>query len=126
MPGIEDDHAVEEFSAKTADPAFHDRVCTRCPDWRLDDLNTLAGEDRVERAGELGVPAANQKFDLRNVIAEVHEQVAGLLGDPACGGMCGDAKDVYPSVDVFDDRETVQPGEEHGVAVKEVASENSV
>jgi hypothetical protein len=40
--------------------------------------------------------------------------------------MCGDAKDVYPAVEVFHDREAVQPGEEHGVAVKEVARENSV
>jgi hypothetical protein len=32
--------------------------------------------------------------------------------------MCGDAKDVYPAVEVFHDREAVQPGEEHGVAVK--------
>ncbi|HZA15563.1 MAG TPA: hypothetical protein VE645_01480 [Pseudonocardiaceae bacterium] len=60
------------------------------------------------------------------MIAEVHDQIPCLLADPVCGGMCGDAKDVYPAVDVFDDREAVQPGEEHGVAVKEVASENSV
>jgi hypothetical protein len=40
--------------------------------------------------------------------------------------MCGDAKDVYPAVEVFHDREAGQPDEEHGVAVKEVARENSV
>jgi hypothetical protein len=40
--------------------------------------------------------------------------------------MYGDAKDGYPAVEVFHDRAAVQPGEEHGVAVKEVASENSV
>jgi hypothetical protein len=32
--------------------------------------------------------------------------------------MCGDAEDVYPAVDVFDDREAVQPGEQHGVAME--------
>src|SRR5436309_10883092 len=60
------------------------------------------------------------------MIAEIHDQIACLLADPVCGGMCGDAKDVYPAVNVFHDREAVQPGEQHGVAVKEVASENPV
>ena len=126
MSGVEDEHAVEEFSTETADPAFHNRVCTRFSDRSLDDLDARAGEDRVEHAGELGVPVADQEFELRSMIAEVHDQIPCLLADPVCGGMCGDAKDVYPAVDVFDDREAVQPGEEHGVAVKEVAGENSV
>ena len=26
MSGVEDEHAVEEFSTETADPAFHNRV----------------------------------------------------------------------------------------------------
>lgn len=105
---------------------FHDRVRAGRLDRGCDDLDALAGEDRVEHAGELGVPVADQEFKLRCMVAEVGEQVVGLLGDPVCGGMCGDAKDVDPAVDVFDDREAVQPGQQHGVAVKEVAGENSV
>ena len=41
------------------------------------------------------------------MVIEVHEQIAGLLGDPVCGGMCGDAEDVYPAVGVLNDREAV-------------------
>ena len=72
------------------------------------------------------VPVANQELDLRNTVVEVHEQGAGLLGDPVCGGRCGDAEDVDPAGGVLEDREALQPGEQHGLAVEEVAGENSV
>jgi hypothetical protein len=48
------------------------------PDRSLDDLDALAGEDRVERAGELRVLVADQEPELRRTVAEVHDQV------PAC------------------------------------------
>jgi len=67
-----------------------------------------------------------RELELRNKVVEVHEQVAGLLGDPVRGGMCGDAEDAHPAVGVLNDREAVQPGEEHGVAMEKVAGENSV
>ncbi len=66
------------------------------------------------------------RTDLRNKVVKVHEQVAGLLGDPVCGGMCGDGEDAYLAGGVFDDREAGQPGEQHGVAREEVAGKNSV
>jgi hypothetical protein len=62
MSGVKDEHSVEEFSTEAVDPAFHDRVCAGRPDRSLDDLYTLAGEDRVEPAGELRVPVADQEF----------------------------------------------------------------
>lgn len=64
MPGVEDEHAVEEFSTEAPDPPFHDRVRTGSPDWRLDDPYPFAGENRVEHAGELAVPVADQEFEL--------------------------------------------------------------
>ena len=39
------------------------------------------GEHGVERGGELAVPVADQEPEPVGVLAEVHEQVAGLLGD---------------------------------------------
>ena len=126
MSGVKDEHLVEEFSTEAADPTFHDRVCAGRPDRRRDDLYTLAGEDPVEHAGKLRVPVANQECELSTKVTEVHQQSACLLANPVCGGICGDAQDVYPAVGMFDDREAVQPGEEHGVAMEEVAGENSV
>jgi hypothetical protein len=43
-----------------------------------------------------------------------------------CAGVCGDTEDVYPAGGVLDDRKAVQAREEHGVAMEEVAGENSV
>ena len=53
VSGVEDEYSVEEFSAETAYPAFHNRVCPGRPDRSLDDLDALTSEDRVEHAGEL-------------------------------------------------------------------------
>ena len=45
----------------------------------------------VEGSGELAVSVADQEFEPVGVVAEVHEQVAGLLGDPGPGRVGGDA-----------------------------------
>jgi hypothetical protein len=47
--------AVEEFAADAADEAFRDRVGPRRTHWCFDDADAGAGEDGVERGGELGV-----------------------------------------------------------------------
>jgi hypothetical protein len=38
--------------------------------------------------------------------------------------MCGDAEDMYPAGGVLDHRETVQPGQQHGVAMEKVAGQD--
>jgi hypothetical protein len=55
-----------------------------------DDADFGAGELGVEGGGELGISVADQESGLGGVVAEVHEQVAGLLGDPGAGGVGGD------------------------------------
>ena len=59
-------------------------------------------------------------------VVEVHEQVAGLLGQPGAGGMRGDAEDVYAAGGVLDDEERIQPAQGDGVEVEEVAGEDRV
>jgi hypothetical protein len=61
MSGVKDEHSVEEFSTEAAYPASHDRVGAGRPDRSLNDLYTLAGEDRIEHAGELRVTVADQE-----------------------------------------------------------------
>jgi len=56
--------------------------------------------------------------------AEVHEQVAGLLGGPGSGGVRGDAQDVHPPGLDFHHEKDVQTSEEHGVGVQEVARQD--
>jgi hypothetical protein len=55
------------------------------------------GEDRVERGGEVGAAVADHELDAVRMFAEVHDQVASLLGGPRPGGMLGDAEEVLES-----------------------------
>ena len=59
-------------------------------------------------------------------VVEVHEQVAGLLGQPGAGGVGGDAEDVHAAGGVLDDEERVQPVQGDGVEVKQVAGQDRV
>ena len=58
-------------------------------------------------------------------LAEVHEQVAGLLSGPRPGGVGGDAQDVHPPGLDLHHEQDVQALEEHGVNVQEVARQDS-
>jgi len=93
MPLVDGQGAVEEFAANAADEAFGDGVGPRSPYRRLDDLGVGHGEHGVEGRGELGVAIADQKPELAPGVVEVHEQVAGLLGQPGAGRVRGDAED---------------------------------
>jgi hypothetical protein len=97
-----DQEVVEAFPAQGSDEAFCDRVRP----WRLDrgadDLDVGAGEDGVEGGCELAVSVADQESEPVGTVAEVHQQVAGLLGDPGAGGMGGDPGDVHAAAVVLD------------------------
>jgi hypothetical protein len=84
VAGSGDEHLVEAFAAQAADPAFGD--CVR--PWRLgrglNDADLGCLEHRVEGVGEFGVAVAvaDEKSELLDAVAEVRQEVAGLLGDP--------------------------------------------
>jgi hypothetical protein len=44
------------------------------------------GEDGVEGGREFGVAVPDQEAEPAASVVEVHEQVAGLLGEPSSGG----------------------------------------
>jgi hypothetical protein len=61
------------------------------------------------------------------VIFEVHDQVAGLLGDPGSGGVGGDHPgEVHPAGAVLDHDDEIEQAEEDGVDVGEVDREDRV
>ena len=107
--GVDDEDPVEDLAAHAAYPALHDRVRSGCLDGRLDDPNALCLEHRIESVGELSVPVTDQKRELASPVAEVEQQVAGLLGDPAGARMGGDTEHVDPAGRVLHDRKAVQP-----------------
>jgi len=103
-----DQEVVEAFPAQGADEAFRDRIRPGCPDRRPDDPHVGAGEDRVERSGELAVTVMDQEPQPVGSIVEVHEQVAGLLSDPGPGRVGGDPGDVHVAAAVLDHHEDVE------------------
>src|SRR6185503_3904003 len=95
VSGSGDEEVVEAFPAQGADEAFRDRVRARRPYRGADDADVGAGEDGVEGGGELAVPVADQEPKPVGAVAEIHEQVASLLGDPGADGVGGDSGDVH-------------------------------
>ena len=128
VPLVDDQKAVEQFAADGADEAFRDRVRARCVHWRLDYLDVGGGEDGVEGGGELAVAVAvavaDQESEASVGVVEVHEQVAGQLGQPCCGRVRGDAEDVDAAGGVLDDEECVEPVQGDRVEVEQVAGQD--
>jgi hypothetical protein len=81
----DDEDAVEALRPDAARPAFGVGVRPRCLRRRLDHLNELGREGRVEGDGELGVAVADQEPQLGDALLEVYQHVACLLGDPLAG-----------------------------------------
>ena len=59
-------------------------------------------------------------------LVEIHQQVAGLLGDPGSGRVGGDANDVDLPSGQFQEEQHVDALEDHGVEGAEVAGEDGV
>ena len=89
---VPDECAVQELAATSSDPAFGDRVNACPPDVAEHGPDPGIGEDRVECGGEVRAVVADHELDPVRVLAEVHEQVAGLLGGPVPGGMQRDSE----------------------------------
>jgi DNA-binding GntR family transcriptional regulator len=59
-----DEDAVGALAPRAGDPALADRVRSRRPDRRGDDPHAGRDEDRVERAGVLGIPVSDQELGM--------------------------------------------------------------
>jgi len=126
VAGSGDEEVVEAFPAQGADEAFRDRVRAGCSYRGADDADVGAGEHSIERGGELAVPVADQEPEPVGAIAEVHQQVAGLLGHPGTGRVGGDPGEVHVAATVLDHEEDVEAAQEDGVDVGEVDREDRV
>src|SRR4051812_29239292 len=90
MAAVDDQYPVEKFAADSGDPSFGDRVRLGSPHWCAQDANALAGEHGIKSTGELAVAVPNQKPKLGCAVAEVHQKVARLLGNPGTIGVGSD------------------------------------
>jgi len=121
-----DQDVIEAFPAQGADEPFRDRVRPGRPGRGADDADVGTGEDGVKGRGELAVSVADQEPEPVGPVAEIHQQVAGLLGDPGAGGVSRDPGDVHVAAAVLDHDEDVEAAQEDGVDVGEVDGEDSV
>lgn len=81
-----DQHSVGAFFADAADEPFCITVGPRRAGRDLDYVEPFGGKDGIEAVGELGVPVADQEAERGDLIAQVHQEIAGSLGGPAAVG----------------------------------------
>jgi hypothetical protein len=81
LPTSEDQHPVQHLSPNRAHPPLRVGIRPWRPDRRAQHPDPFRGEDRVERAGELGVPITQQEPEAVDVVCKLQEQVASL---PLC------------------------------------------
>jgi hypothetical protein len=72
------------------------------------------------------VPIADQEPEPVGAIAEVHQQVAGLLSDPGSRRAGGNPSEVHATAAMFDHDQDVETAQEDGVDVGEVDGEDRV
>jgi hypothetical protein len=92
------------------DPALGHRVHAGRPDIAEYGPDPGVSEDRVECSGEIRAAVADHEPDLMRLIAQVHEQVACLLGGPRPGGMLRDSDDADAPGRVLDHGQHVRLG----------------
>ncbi|MCC8246972.1 hypothetical protein [Saccharothrix luteola] len=120
----DDEQAVGDFSPDGADEPLGLDVGSRTPWWDLHDLDAGVGEGRVERGGELTGPVADEEPEAVCPVAEVQQQVAGLLGGSGSVGFGADAEDVDVVGGDFHQEEDVHAFEGEGaVDLEEVAGQ---
>jgi hypothetical protein len=83
------------------------------------------GQDGVKGVGELPGPVADQEAEVRGAIAEVHQEIADLLGGPRPVRIRGDPEDVNVAGADLDDEQAVQALQrDRAVNVEEVRGEH--
>ena len=82
MTAADDEDPVEAVGAHCAHPTLGEGVRVRGLNWRADDLDALGAEDLIEGVAELRVAIVDEESE-RVLVAELHDEVARLLGNPA-------------------------------------------
>ena len=84
-----------------------------------------AAKTASNAAVNLAVPVAEQEHEPARPLAEVHQQVPGLLGRPGPVRVGGDAQDVHaPGLDLHHEQD-VDALEQDGVDMEEIARQHA-
>src|SRR3979490_2656859 len=109
VPLAEDQDAIGEFGSDGQNESFGEGVRSRTPRRDLDGVDPCAGQDGVERCGELAGPVGGEAPKFGGAIMEVLQEVTGLLGGPCSGRVVGRAEDMDVAVADFEEEEDVDP-----------------
>ena len=124
MALIPDQGAVQELAPASADPAFGYRVHPGRPDVAEHGPDPGIGEDRAERSRVVGAAVADHELDPVRLLAQVHHQVAGLLGGPLPGRVQGDSEDADAPRGVLDHGQDVSLGAIEQICREEVTRQD--
>jgi len=109
VPLTEDQHPVGDLGPDRQHEAFREAVRARTPRRDLHHLDTRVRHDRVERRRELPGAVTDKEPKPGDVVAEVHDEVAGLLGRPRAVRMWGHAQDVQVAIADLEHEQDVEP-----------------
>jgi hypothetical protein len=118
--------AVQEFAAASADLAFGDGVHPGRLDIAEHGPDPGVSESGVKCGGEVGAAVADHELDPAGLVADVLDQVAGLLGGPFPGGVQGDPEDADAPGGVLDGGQDVGQGAAGQVGREEIAGQDRV
>jgi hypothetical protein len=116
--------AVQELAEASPDPAFGFRVHAGRPGVTDHGPDPGIGEDRVEGGREVRAAVADQELGPVGLLAEVHDQVACLLGCPFPGWMQSDSEDADAPGGVLYHGQNIGLGAAEQVGCEEVARQD--
>jgi len=121
----EDEDAIEAVAADGPQPALSECVRVRRPNRRPDHLDPLGAEDFVEGAAELRVAIVDQQLESRLMLAQLHGEIASLLGDPGAVrvGCAGDQ--LEPAGRERDEEEDLDPPQRERLDREEITGERA-
>jgi hypothetical protein len=121
---VPDEGSVQQLATASPDPAFGDRLHAGRPDVAEHGSDAGIGEDRVEGRGEVRAAVADHELDPVRLLAEVHEEVACLLGDPLPSRMPRDSEDAGGPGRVFYHGQDVGLGAAGQIDCEEIARQD--
>src|SRR6266508_4154497 len=124
MAVAEDQDSVEAVGTNGADPALGEGVRVRRLERSENNLHALRPEDLVEGVAELRLAIMDEEPE-GVLVAELDDEVARLLGDPASVRVRAAGAVLDPPGRERDAEEAVDPLQEDGLDREEVAGEHA-
>ncbi len=92
----------------------------------MQDAEGLAGEDSIDDGGERGIAVPDHEAEARHTVAEIHQEIPRLLGDPGAAEVGRDAQEMNAAGGVLHHEQYVKPVQQQGVDAEEVGGEDAV